>query len=118
MAPETEPLPDFSLGIASNATHDEACLCALDVTRRTLATSTSRATGRPIGQEALNAGRCDAVDTNTLKAMAQFFDGVAPPHTAATVLVDSERILPHPDHSDTPAGVFTWTSATLAALPR
>jgi hypothetical protein len=48
--------------------------------------------------------------------MAHFFDGVAPPHTAATVLVESERILPHPDHAGTPAGVFPWTSAALAAL--
>ena len=75
MAPETEaPLPDFSLGIVSNATHDEACLCTLDVTRRTFATCMVRATGLPIRQEALNAGRCDAVDRDTLKAMAHFFD--------------------------------------------
>jgi hypothetical protein len=117
MAPETEaPLPDFSLGIVSNATHDEACLCTLDLARRTFATCMVPATGLPIRQEALDAGRCDAVDRDTLKAMAHFFDGVAPPHTAATVLVESERILPHPDHAGTPAGVFTWTSAALAAL--
>ena len=117
MAPETEtPRPDFSLGIVSNATHDKACLCALDLTRRTFATCTVPATGQPVRQEALNAGRCDAVDRDTLRVMAHFFDGVAPPHTTATVLVESERILPHRDYGDTPAGVFSWTSAALAAL--
>lgn len=117
MAPENDaPLADFSLGIVSNETHDEACLCTLDLARRNFATCMVPATGLPIRQEALNVGRCDAVDKDTLKAMAHFFDRVAPPQTAATVLVESERILPYPDHADTPAGVFPWTSAALAAL--
>jgi hypothetical protein len=117
MTSETEArLPSLSLGIVSNATLDQACLCALDVTRRTCVTCTIAATGVPVRQEALDTGRCDAIDRDTLKSMARFLDGVAPPQTPATVLVESERILPHPDYEDTPAGVFTWTSAALGAL--
>lgn len=109
------PLPDLSFGIASAGTSNEACLCALNAADRTFRFQTVSATGRAQRQEALETGTIGAIDEADRNAMAGLFDRGAG-RVDATILVGAERIIPHPDYGHTPAGVFTWDSATLGTL--
>ena len=56
------------------------------------------------------------MDDVSIDAMAEFLANALPPDTAPAVLVEARKILPHPDYEGTPAGVFSWDAATLAAL--
>lgn len=117
MPSETEaPLPSMSLGIVADVAAGSAYLCAYHAEKRTCATLTIPATGLPIRQEALDKSRCDTIDESTMKGVGRFLDDVAPPSTAATVLVEGDRIFPHPDYENTPAAVFEWNSAALGVL--
>lgn len=117
MVSRSEALPPrMSLGIASGPTDRDACLCVLDHALQSLSTFAISASGRPIRQQALDEGRCDAIDDANISAMAEFLAQEIPLDTATTVLVEVQKVFPHPDYGSTPAGVFSWHAASLGAL--
>ena len=111
------PPPALSLGIVSAPSGRAATLCLSDHQRRLLSTLTVRTNGEPLRQDDVECGRFDAIDGAQLDEIAAFFARqLADREAAAVVLVEADRAITHPDHHDTPAGIFGWRSPAFAVL--
>jgi hypothetical protein len=109
-------LPAYTVGIVAGASEHEACLCVLGHGEQSLISWSLHATGLPLRQDAIETGRCGAIDQSSLEPILHHLEHTIPEGAEVGVLVEAEALYPDRDQGGTPAGVFPWASAPLGVV--